>query len=109
MEAPGLDTLTDPQQRIFRAFADATKSDRRALAAAIRGSRQVLSAEQVGAIPTPTLICIGTKDDVAGDGHALAALMPNATAVDIPDRDHNRTVGDKAYREAVLAFLATRP
>ena len=69
----------------------------------------MLSAEQVASIRTPTLICIGTKDDVAGDGHALAALMPNATAVDIPDRDHNRTVGDKVYREAVLAFLNQRP
>lgn len=109
MEAPGLETLTDPQQRTFRAFADATKSDRRALAACIRGSRQVLSRAQVANIEAPTLICIGTKDDVAGDGHALAALMPNATAVDIPDRDHNRAVGDKVYREAVLAFLKERP
>ena len=109
MEAADPATLTDPRQRVFRAFADATKSDRRALAACIRGSRQVLSAEQVATIATPTLICIGTKDDVAGDGHALAALMPNAKAVDIPDRDHNRTVGDKVYREAVLAFLTSRP
>ena len=109
MEAPNPERLTDPQQRIFRAFADATKSDRRALAACIRGSRQVLSREQVATISTPTLICIGTKDDVAGDGHALAALMPNARAVDIPERDHNRAVGDKVYREAVLAFLRERP
>lgn len=109
METPTPETLTDPQQQIFRAFADATKSDRRALAACIRGSRQVLSAAQIGAIETPTLICIGTKDDVAGDGHALAALMPNATAIDIPGRDHNRSVGDKVYREAVLAFLKERP
>ena len=108
MEADSVDAIGDEQGRTFRAFADATKSDRRALAACIRGSRQVLSLEEVGRIATPTLICIGTKDDVAGDGHALAALLPNARAVDIPGRDHNRAVGDKVYREAVLAFLGTR-
>ncbi|HKY86278.1 MAG TPA: alpha/beta hydrolase, partial [Pseudorhodoplanes sp.] len=33
LEAPSLDDVTDPQGRTFRAFADQTKSDRRALAA----------------------------------------------------------------------------
>ena len=108
MEAESLDDLTDPQQRTFRAFADATKSDRRALAACIRGSRQALEPTQVGTIAVPVLVCVGTKDDVAGDPHALAAMIPGARAVDIPDRDHNRAVGDRAYRDAVLAFLAVR-
>jgi pimeloyl-ACP methyl ester carboxylesterase len=108
METERPDLLTDTQQKTFRAFAEATKSDRKALAACIRGSRQVLSPEQVGRIATPTLICIGTTDDVAGDGHGLAALMPAARAVDIPGRDHNRAVGDKVYKQAVLDFLAKR-
>ena len=42
MEAPSLDSLSDSMQRMFRAFADQTKSDRAALAACIRGSRQSL-------------------------------------------------------------------
>lgn len=109
METEQPDLLTDPQQKMFRAFADATKSDRRALAACIRGSRQVLSRDEVGRIEAPTLICIGTKDDVAGDGHRLAPLFPNARMVDIPGRDHNRAVGDKVYKQAVLEFLAQRP
>lgn len=108
MEAENADSIVDLQQKIFRTFADATKSDRRALAACIRGSRQALPVEQVGAIKVPTLICVGTKDDVAGDPHALAAIMPTASVVDIPGRDHNRAVGDKVFREAVLAFLARR-
>ncbi|MCC2108902.1 MAG: alpha/beta hydrolase [Hyphomicrobiales bacterium] len=106
METERPDLLTDPQQKTFRAFADATKSDRKALAACIRGSRQVLTLAEAAAIRTPTLICVGTKDDVAGDAHRLAAVMGNARAVDIPGRDHNRAVGDKVYREAVLSFLA---
>ena len=38
MEAPSLDSLPDPTQRLFRAFADHTQSDRAALAACARGS-----------------------------------------------------------------------
>ncbi|MFT4099184.1 MAG: alpha/beta fold hydrolase [Rhodoblastus sp.] len=106
METEHPDQLTDPQQKTFRAFAEATKSDRKALAACIRGSRQVLTMAEASAIRTPTLICVGTKDDVAGDAHKLAGVMGNARAIDIPGRDHNRAVGDKVYREAVLAFLA---
>lgn len=109
MEAPSLDTLTDPTQRMFRAFADQTGSDRRALAACIRGSRQVLSREEVGRIAAPALISVGTRDEIAGSPHALAALMPNARALDLPNRDHHVAVGDMGHKRGVLAFLAERP
>lgn len=106
MEAPSLDVLTDPMQRMFRAFADATKSDLRALAACIRGSRQTLSVEEVGRIAVPTLVSVGTKDDVAGSGPQLAALIPGAEAFGIEGRDHNLAVGDKSHKQAVLDFLS---
>ncbi|KRE00136.1 alpha/beta hydrolase [Bosea sp. Root381] len=106
MEAPSLDGLTDPMQRMFRAFAEATKSDLKALAACIRGSRQVLSVEEVGRIAVPTLVSVGTADDVAGPGRELAALIPDAEAFDIEGRDHNLAVGDKSHKQAVLAFLS---
>ena len=50
LEAPTLADVTDPQGRTFRAFAEQTKSDLRALAACIRGSRQMLTREQAAAI-----------------------------------------------------------
>ena len=106
MEAPSLDVLTDPMQRMFRAFADATKSDLKALAACIRGSRQTLSAAEVGRITVPTLVSVGTKDDVAGSGPDLAALIPGAEAFDVEGRDHNLAVGDKGHKQAVLKFLS---
>jgi pimeloyl-ACP methyl ester carboxylesterase len=109
MEAPSVAALTDPMQRMFRAFAEQTKSDLRALAACIRGSRQVLSRAEVASITTPTLIAVGTRDDVAGSAQDLADLMPNARALDIPGRDHNLAVGDKVHKQGVLAFLAERP
>ena len=109
LEAPSLDDVTDRQGRTFRAFAEQTKSDLRALAACIRGSRQVLSRQEIGAIGIPVLVAIGTKDDVAGSAQALAALIPGPEALDIPDRDHMLAVGDKVYKAGVLAFLDRRP
>jgi pimeloyl-ACP methyl ester carboxylesterase len=105
MEAPSLDNLTDPMQRMFRAFAEQTKSDRAALAACIRGSRQTLSVGEVGAIACPTLVAVGTRDAVAGDPHRLAAMFPHGQALAIPGRDHNLAVGDKVYKAGALAFL----
>lgn len=109
MEARSVESLTDPTQRMFRAFAEQTKSDLNALAACIRGSRQTLSEEEVASIRAPTLVAVGTKDTVSGSAQELVALMPNARALDIPGRDHNLAVGDKVHKQGVLAFLAERP
>ena len=106
MEAASLDELTDPTQRMFRAFAEQTKSDLKALAACIRGSRQTLAAGDVARIQAPTLVSVGTNDTVAGSGPELSALFPNGRALDIPGRDHNLAVGDRVHKEGVLAFLA---
>ncbi|HWP27110.1 MAG TPA: alpha/beta hydrolase [Xanthobacteraceae bacterium] len=108
LEASDPASVTEPQARMFRAFADQTKSDRRALAACIRGSRQTFSREQAAAIRVPVLVVVGSEDKIAGSAEALAALIPDARAVSIPRRDHMRTVGDKAFKAAVLEFLAQR-
>jgi pimeloyl-ACP methyl ester carboxylesterase len=68
-----------------------------------------LTHDEARAIRVPVLIAVGTKDDVAGDPHAAAALIPGAKALDIPGRDHNLAVGDKVFKEGVLAFLNERP
>ena len=109
MEAPSLDDVADPMGRMFRAFADANRQDLKALAACIRGSRQVLAPEEVARIYQPAMVAVGTRDTVAGDAHKLAALMPDAVALDIPNRDHNPAVGDKVFKQGVLDFLARRP
>jgi pimeloyl-ACP methyl ester carboxylesterase len=109
LEAPSVDNVTDPQGRRFRIFADQTKSDRRALAACIRGTRQTLTRADAARIAVPALVAVGTKDDVAGSAHALAALIPGARAIDIPGRDHMLAVGDRTFEAAVLEFLAERP
>jgi len=105
LEAPSIDAVTDPQGRTFRAFAEQTKSDLRALAACIRGSRQTLTREQVAGIRVPVMVAVGTKDIVAGSAPELAKLIPGARALDIPGRDHMLAVGDKVFKAGVLEFL----
>jgi pimeloyl-ACP methyl ester carboxylesterase len=109
LEAPSLADVSDPTGYMFRAFAEQTGSDLRALAACLRGSRQILSREEVGRIAVPMLVAVGTKDPIAGSPEELAALVPGARALPIPNRDHMLAVGDKVFRAGVLEFLAQRP
>jgi pimeloyl-ACP methyl ester carboxylesterase len=109
LEAPSLAAVTDPQGRMFRAFAEQTKSDLKALAACIRGSRQTLGREQVASIRVLALVAVGSKDTIAGSPQELAALLPAGRALEIPGRDHMTAVGDKAFKAGVLEFLGERP
>jgi pimeloyl-ACP methyl ester carboxylesterase len=106
LEADSLDDVTDPMGRTFRAFADQTRSDCRALAACMRGSRRLMTREEAAAIKVPVLIAVGTADDIAGSAAALAKIIPGSQVLDIPNRDHMRAVGDKVYKAGVLKFLA---
>jgi pimeloyl-ACP methyl ester carboxylesterase len=108
LEAPALADVHDPTGRTFRIFAEQTKSDLRALAACIRGSRQTLSRAEVAGIRAPVLVAVGSRDQVAGSAQKLAALIPGARSLDIPDRDHMLAVGDKVYKAGVIDFLNQR-
>jgi pimeloyl-ACP methyl ester carboxylesterase len=109
LEAPSLAEVSDPTGHMFRAFAEQTKSDLKALAACIRGSRQTLTREQVAAIRAPVLVAVGTKDTIAGSAQEVAALLPSGVPLDIPGRDHMLAVGDKVFKSAALDFLAQKP
>ena len=45
---------------------------------------------------------------IGGSARDLAALIPGAEALDIADRDHMKAVGDRVYKDGVLAFLRRR-
>ena len=109
LEAPSLADVANSGARQFRSFAEQTRSDLRALAACMRGSRQTLSREEVGRIAVPLLVAVGSNDTIAGTPEELAALVPNAQALVIPNRDHMLAVGDKTYKAGVLEFLNKRP
>ena len=108
LEAPALADVSDPTGYMFRAFAEQTHSDLRALAACMRGSRQTLNPSEVGRIAMPVLVAVGSRDAVAGSPEQLAALIPGARALIIPGRDHMLAVGDRAFKTGVLEFLAQR-
>ncbi len=108
MEVANVSELTDPTQRMFRAFAEATGSDLPSMAACIRGSRQTLSEDEVRRITVPVLVSVGTADHIAGLAAPLAALLPHGEVLDIPGRDHNLAVGDRTHKQGVLDFLARR-
>jgi len=108
LEVASIADVTDPQGRAFRLFAEQTKSDLKALAACLRGSRQALARADLAAVAAPVLVAAGTKDDLAGSPHGLAALFRHGQALDIPNRDHMVAVGDRVYKAGVLAFLKER-
>ena len=108
LEANSIDDVTNPTARTFRAFAEQTKSDLKALAACIRSSRDPITAEALGRLHMPVLVAVGTLDVVGGSAKDLAALIPGAEALEIPDRDHMKSVGDRVHKEGVVAFLKRR-
>jgi pimeloyl-ACP methyl ester carboxylesterase len=108
LEADSIDDVTNPTARTFRAFAEQTKSDLKALAACIRSSRAPITAEVLGRLTCPVLVVVGERDVIGGSAEGLAKLIPGARGVTLTARDHMKAVGDKGFKEAVLAFLQTQ-
>ncbi len=106
LEAPSIDDVANPTARTFRAFAEHTGSDLRALAACIRSARDPITPEGLAKLQMPVLVAVGTDDVVGGSAQDLAVMIPKGEAFDIQGRDHMKAVGDRTYKDAVLAFLA---
>ena len=107
LEAPSLDDVTDPVGRTFRAFADQTRSDRRALAACLRGSRRLMTKEEAAGIAVPVLIAVGTQGRDRRLGAGARQDHSGSQVLDIPNRDHMRAVGDKVYKDGRAGFPVT--
>ena len=99
-------TISDPEQRAFRAFASQSGKDMAALAACMSADRTMYSREQLNACKSPVLVVAGDKDQQAGSPTPLASAFADGRAVIVPGRDHMTAVGDKVYKQAVLQFLA---
>lgn len=103
------ETVINPRGKMFRKFADQTKSDRFALAACVITSKELVPAQDISRIFQPALVAVGTTDDIAGSAQDLADLLPNGEALDITGRDHMLAVGDKIYKNGVIEFLERHP
>ena len=106
LEADSIDAVTNPTARTFRAFAEQTGSDLKALAACIRSSRDPISADDLRRITCPVLVAVGESDVIGGAAQPLADIIPDAAGFTIPGRDHMKAVGDRTYKQRVLQFLA---
>ena len=61
-----------------------------------------------GRIEMPVLVAVGSTDVVGGSAADLAALIPAPKRWNT-GRDHMKAVGDRIYKDGVLAFLKRRP
>jgi pimeloyl-ACP methyl ester carboxylesterase len=103
--APSIDDVVNPTARTFRAFAEQTQSDLKALAVCVRQIRDPVPREEIATIRVPTLVAVGSNDVIAGPAEILASLIPGAEAFEIEGRDHMKAVGDRSFKSAVLSFL----
>ncbi len=107
LEAESIDQVANPTARTFRAFAEQTGSDLKALAACIRSSRDPISVADVGRLTCPVLVAVGEHDVIGGAAPVLAELIPNAASFVIAGRDHMKAVGDRSFKDRVVAHLAS--
>jgi pimeloyl-ACP methyl ester carboxylesterase len=108
LEAPRIEDVPNDTARSFRAFAEQTGSDLKALAACMRGPREKITVEDLARIAMPTLVATGSRDVIAGSGEELVRLIPGAHLLDIAGRDHMKAVGDAVFKQGVLDFLTSR-
>jgi pimeloyl-ACP methyl ester carboxylesterase len=112
LRADDPDAVADPVGRAYRAFVDADPtSDREALALAAlqmwpEGHPLELGGPGLRTADVPVLIVNGANDHPYVDtAHTLAAALPKAEIVTIPDADHLSAVTHPRLREVVLDFL----
>jgi pimeloyl-ACP methyl ester carboxylesterase len=109
LEAESIEAVTNATARTFRAFAEQTGSDLKALAACIRSAREPITVEMLGRLTSPVLVAVGELDVIGGSAEDLAKLIPGAKSLTIAGRDHMKAVGDRTFKDAVVQFLAARP
>ena len=108
LEADSREQVEQPMARAFRIFAEQTKSDLKALAACMRAGRPAVAREALAGVDCPVLVIAGEIDDVAGPVEPLVDVIPNASGLVLPGRDHMKAVGDMTFKRGVLEFLGKR-
>lgn len=106
LEAPSLAAVQGRTPRSFRRFAEHTGSDLRALAACMRGQAQGVSNDILAGIRVPTLVAIGSKDEIAGSAAALAERIDGAEVLVVGGADHMFAPANPSFKAGVLDFLA---
>jgi len=101
-------SVSDEHALSFRAFAESTGSDMKALAACIQARREPVDEQALAAIKIPVMVITGSEDDLSGKPEPLAALIPGAKAVTIEGASHHTIMGDPDFKREVVQFLDLR-
>lgn len=104
LEAPDSADVSHPAGRRFRAFAESQDGDLEALAAVMR-SIPTFDVARLAGVSNPVLVVAGEDDSIVSDPATLAAEIPGAESVEVPECNHMTTVGDPGFMEAVVDFL----
>ncbi len=107
LEAEDSSKIADETARGFRAFAKMNGNNLAALAAIQRSFRGGYDPAKLSETERPVMVLIGEGDTLVGPADRLAATIPGAKLVKAPG-DHITAVGQPAFRQAVLDFLAER-
>jgi pimeloyl-ACP methyl ester carboxylesterase len=108
--------IKNPIAKNFRAFADSTGADLKALAAVMEGNfiqkDESLTFDSLATIKTlfkkvkvPVLSVVGTDDELIQNKTLIAELMPGACHFQIQGRDHLTVVPDPRFHMMVRTFL----
>jgi pimeloyl-ACP methyl ester carboxylesterase len=103
LEAADPAEVSDPTARGFRLFADSTGADRLALAA-VQRANQFAEPPDLASITAPTLVLVGSGDDLVGPPEPLVDAIPGAT-LRVIGGDHLGAVADPAFPSAIVEFL----
>jgi pimeloyl-ACP methyl ester carboxylesterase len=104
LEAEHPETITDATARAFRNFAEATGSDRLALAAVRRGDGPPQTLDSLRSIAVPTLVVNGVEDALVKSPESLADVIPNARFEPVPG-NHLSAVVKPEFCQAIVTFL----
>ncbi|MBU3069416.1 alpha/beta hydrolase [Aestuariicella sp. G3-2] len=94
--------ITDKDAAGFRAFADALKADRKALAAQAQSMNN--QAIALGNIDCPTLLLAGDKDHLAQRPDVLQKAIARSE-LSVIDGDHLSILGHPEFQSELLSFL----
>lgn len=94
----------NPAAAYFARLAEHPENDREALLACLQAPMRLLTADDLGRVTVPVLVCIGERD-FCGPGDPLVDALPDARLVVLPRTDHFSTPKDFIAIDAALKFL----
>jgi pimeloyl-ACP methyl ester carboxylesterase len=98
--------VDDPATARYLAMMAATPgNDPRALFRVAEATRRRAFRPREETPEQPMLIVAGADDDIAAESQALAAVLPNASFLELPGRNHINAITSRVFKDAVVVFL----